>query len=209
MKAIVFIGIQGCGKGTQAKLLSEFSGYQHINIGDLLRRQVAAASELGMKVQSIISRGELVPDEVVFEIVSGSLEPGARGIIFDGFPRTREQAEYLIEHYDVIRVYNLELSKQEAISRISARRICQSCGHNFNIISLKPKISGICDACGGELITRPDDTPASIENRINEFYEQTYNLIQFFETKQLLKNVSADQTIEEIFAQLKADYSSM
>ncbi len=209
MNAIVFLGIQGCGKGTQAKLLSEFTGYQHINIGDLLRKQVTANSDLGNKVKAIIGRGELVPDEVVFEIVSKSLEPSAEGVVFDGFPRTKAQAKYLLSHYNVKRVYFLDLSKEEAIQRISARRICPDCGQNYNLMTQKPVKEGVCDSCKGKLIVRPDDKPASIEKRILEFYEQTYQLKEVFDENNLMVNIPADQDIDSIFTQLKADFSKI
>jgi len=195
---IVFLGIQGSGKGTQAKLLAEETGFQHINIGDLFREQVAKGTELGKKVQAIITRGDLVDDELVFEIVQSSLALGCPGIIFDGFPRTPAQAEYLLSHYNVKRVFYLELSAAEAISRIEARRICSFCGENYNLISRKPAKEGSCDICGGALKQRADDTGEAIKKRVNEFYAQTFQLKELFKAKAKLVEIPAGLPIEKL-----------
>jgi adenylate kinase len=135
MQCIVIFGIQGSGKGTQAKLLSESLGYQHVNIGDLLRDQVSRGTELGNEVKAVIARGELVEDELIFRLIANAIQANAKGIVFDGFPRTEAQAEHLGKHFTVRKVFYLDLSEEEAISRIGARRVCQSCGENFNLIA--------------------------------------------------------------------------
>jgi adenylate kinase len=137
------------------------------------------------------------------------LEPSAEGVVFDGFPRTKAQAKYLLSHYNVKRVYFLDLSKEEAIQRISARRICPDCGQNYNLMTQKPVKEGVCDSCKGKLIVRPDDKPDSIEKRILEFYEQTYQLKEVFDENNLMVNIPADQDIDSIFTQLKADFSKI
>ncbi len=195
---IVFLGIQGSGKGTQAKLLAEETGFQHINIGDLFREQISKGSELGKKVQAIITRGDLVEDELVFDLVQSSLAPDCPGIIFDGFPRTPAQAEYLLAHYNVKRVYYLDLSEADAISRIEARRICSGCGENYNLISRRPSQEGICDICGADLIQRADDTGEAIRKRVNEFYMQTFQLKELFKQKAALVELSASQPIRDL-----------
>jgi adenylate kinase len=195
---IVFLGIQGSGKGTQAKLLAEETGFQHINIGDLFREQISRGSELGKKVQAIITRGDLVEDELVFELVQDSLEPDCPGIIFDGFPRTPTQAEYLLAHYNVTRVYYLELSAADAISRIEARRICSVCGENYNLISRIPAKEGTCDVCGGALKQRSDDTGEAIKKRVNEFYAQTFQLKELFKVKATLVEIPAGLPIDKL-----------
>ncbi len=197
-EVIVFLGIQGSGKGTQAKLLAEETGYQHINIGDLFREQISKGSELGKKVQAIITRGDLVEDELVFELVQSSLSPDCPGIIFDGFPRTLAQAEYLLSHYHVKRVFYLELSEADAIARIEARFICSKCGENYNLISRKPALEGICDTCGGTLKQRADDTGEAIRKRVNEFYMQTFQLKELFSQKADLVELSASLPIMEL-----------
>ncbi len=208
LDVIVFLGIQGSGKGTQADLLAERTGFQHINIGDLFREEVSKQTELGKKVQAIIAKGELVQDDLVFEIVNASLAKNCPGVIFDGFPRTLAQAEYLLRNYNVIRVYYLELSAEDAIARIEARRVCSSCGENYNILSKKPKQEGICDKCGSQLIQRADDSGEAIRQRVKEFYAQTFALKEFFANKGLLRELSARQRIAEIQREIVADLQS-
>lgn len=202
MKCYVFFGIQGSGKGTQAELLSKELNYQHINIGDLFRTQVALKTALGSKVSEIIRKGELVPDDLVFELVVSSLRPGCEGIVFDGFPRTLMQAEYLIEHFQVMRVFFLELSEETAIGRISSRRVCAACGANYNLVTNSPKIEGKCDACSGELTIRNDDRPEAISKRLKEFYDQTIVLQDFFANHGVLSRIDASGEVDEIASQI-------
>jgi len=201
---IVFLGIQGSGKGTQAKLLADSIGFQHINIGDLFREQVAKGTELGKEVNSIITSGSLVSDELVFKLVSSTLNPASKGVIFDGFPRTPAQAEYLLSHYQVRCVFYLELSEAEAISRIEGRRVCKRCGENYHILNRKPRQEGICDTCGGTLIQRADDSGEAIRKRVGEFYAQTFALKEFFAEKHLLVVIPALGSITEIEAEIKS-----
>ncbi|HPK59284.1 MAG TPA: nucleoside monophosphate kinase [Candidatus Cloacimonas sp.] len=202
---IVFLGIQGSGKGTQAELLAEKTGFQHINIGDLFREQISKQTELGKKVQSIIAKGELVNDELVFELVNSSLSTSCPGVIFDGFPRTQAQAEYLLQHYNVLRVYYLELTETEAIERIEARRLCSSCGATYNILHKKPTREGICDVCGSSLIQRTDDNGEAVRKRVKEFYKQTFALKEYFEVMDLLKEIPARDSIEIIQQKIITD----
>jgi adenylate kinase len=202
MQCFVFFGIQGSGKGTQAELLSEALNFQHINIGDLFREQVMQRTDLGLKVQDIIGRGELVPDDLVFEIVDRSLLPERRGIVFDGFPRTLNQARYLVKHFQVLRVFFLELGEQQAIARIASRRVCTICGQNFNLVSNKPKVENTCDECGGDLSIRNDDRPEAISKRLNEFYNQTLGLRDFFAQHGLLSDIDAGRGIDEVAAEI-------
>lgn len=209
MQCYVFFGIQGSGKGTQAELLSESLNYQHINIGDLFRDQVMRQTGLGLQVQDIIGRGDLVPDSLVFEIVSSSLLPGRQGIVFDGFPRTLPQAEYLVEHFEVRQVFFLGLDETTAIARISSRRICGVCGQNYNLVSDPPSREGFCDECGGELIIRNDDKPEAISRRLREFYEQTLALKEFFASRGLLCEIDASLEIEKVAAAIQETIDSL
>lgn len=202
MNAIVFLGIQGSGKGTQAKLLAERLHYQHVNIGDLFRMHTAGQTELGLKVKSVIERGELVSDELVFEVITGSITPDALGIVFDGFPRTACQAEYLVQHYNVTDVIYLDLSEENALRRMTSRWHCPSCKATYNTISQPPVQTGICDHCGTALVQRADDTPEAINQRFKEFFAQTYGLIDLFTTAGILRRVSAEGEIESIAASI-------
>jgi adenylate kinase len=202
MQCIVIFGIQGSGKGTQAKLLSDRLGYQHVNIGDLLRDQVYRKTQLGMEVQSVISSGSLVDDDLIFRLIDGSIDKSAAGIVFDGFPRTDAQAEHLVANFSVRKVFYLELEESEALARIGARRVCQTCGENYNLTSKKPSKDGICDICGGELGIRSDDRPEAIHERMTAFYDQTEGLTRYFESLGLLTRIPADKSVEEVFQAL-------
>ncbi len=198
MQCYVIFGIQGSGKGTQAELLSRDLDFQHVNTGDLFRYQVTHKTDLGNKVTEIISRGELVPDELVFQIVKSSLKEGCKGIVFDGFPRTMNQAKYLVEHFRVMQVFFLELAEEEAIRRISSRRVCSNCGQNFNLITSSPKRENTCDICGGDLMIRNDDKPEAITRRLKEFYEQTIVLKDYFAGLGLLTEINASTDIKTV-----------
>jgi len=202
MKCFAFLGIQGSGKGTQAEKLSYYLHYQHINIGDLFRYHVSHETELGLEVRKIIQRGELVPDHLVFSLINHSIAEKTQGIVFDGFPRTIPQAEFLVAHYDLLQVFYLILTESEAKDRISFRRVCSSCGTNYNLHSSPPQKPDICDTCGSELIIRPDDQPAAIEKRFQEFYQQTQPLVEFFRAKGVLVEVLANQSIPQIYQTL-------
>lgn len=198
MNSIIIFGIQGSGKGIQAKLLSARLGYQHIDIGDLLRYHISHHTAIGQQIQSAISRGELMPDVLIFQLIKSTLDKMAHGIVFDGFPRTLAQAEYLIKHFKVQMAFYLQLDEDKAIARIQNRRVCKSCGANYNLNSHKPQHDGICDRCGSELIVRMDDTPEAMAKRIQAFYQQTQGLMGYFENHGLLRVIDADKTPEAI-----------
>ncbi|MCB5261199.1 MAG: nucleoside monophosphate kinase [Candidatus Cloacimonetes bacterium] len=203
--AIVFLGIQGSGKGTQAELLAQHIGFLHVNIGDLLREQVSLGTEIGAEVKSIIQKGELAPDEVVFGLIDTRLEACCDGVVFDGFPRTLFQAEFLMHHYRVTRVYYLDLKKSEAIQRIQGRIVCSQCGTNFHLRNHPPQKKGICDLCGGKLFTRGDDSPSAIQKRVAAFYEETFILKSFFENKGMLITLPATKSIKELETMILED----
>lgn len=203
MQCYVFFGIQGSGKGTQAELLSRDLNFQHVNIGDLFRDQVSRQTELGQRVQAVIARGELVSDDLVFEIIGASLVSGREGIVFDGFPRTLKQAQYLVEHFEVRQVFFLELEEAVAVARISSRRVCSSCGANYNLISHSPLHENVCDLCGGELAIRRDDRPEAIAQRLKEYYEQTEVLREFFAGLNILAPIDASSSVTSISASIR------
>lgn len=204
--AIVFLGIQGSGKGTQAKLLAERTGYYHLNMGELLRAKSAINNPLGLRVKTVIDKGELVSDELAFEFIADTFRQEYAGVIFDGFPRTLNQAEYLIQHFRLQKVYYLELSEQEAVARIEGRRVCSGCGANYHLEFHPPQLRGVCDDCGHLLITRADDSPEATRERIRAFYEQTYMLKSYFERLGYLQSISAQGTIPEIHERIIADF---
>jgi len=209
MNAIVFLGIQGSGKGTQAKLLSELTGYRHVNIGEILRVQIQERTELGRYAEEIITHGNLVSDELVINLIERETRQESKGIIFDGFPRTKAQALDLLHKHNLLRVYYLDLSEEDAVKRISSRRICQNCGENYNLITYLPMVSHTCDACGGQLYRRPDDEPAAIHKRIAEFYKQTHKLRDLFSQRELLVAVPANAPINQIAEFIKQDVQTL
>ncbi|RLC52268.1 MAG: nucleoside monophosphate kinase [Candidatus Cloacimonadota bacterium] len=195
---IILIGIQGSGKGTQAELLAEKFGWKHINVGELFRQNIEQKTELGLKAKSYIEKGELVPDELVFDLIETALKSAKNGFVLDGFPRNMKQAEYLLNHFRIDKVILLDLPDKSAIKRLTSRRVCEKCGAVYNLLFKKPKVEGICDKCGGNLIQRKDDTEVVISKRIEKFHQETGKVIEFFAAKNLLVKIDADRDLKEI-----------
>lgn len=202
MKNIIFIAPPAAGKGTQSQMLKEKYGYVHISTGDLLRAEIASGSELGCEVKNIIDKGNLVSDELMIDIIKSKLtEIKGKPFILDGFPRTLNQAEsldgILDDNYETI---YLELSREDAVKRIEGRLTC-SCGksYNMNDESLKPKVAGICDICGKELVKRDDDNAQAFIVRYDNFLINTKVLIDYYKNKNKLHIVDVNRNINDIF----------
>lgn len=213
---VILLGAPGAGKGTHAKRLSSLLGIPHISTGDIFREEMEKNSELGQEVRRYVESGELVPDEVVNQIVKKRLSQDdcKKGFILDGYPRTLQQAEALEQILKELslplkKVINLVVSEEEIIRRLSGRRICRNCGAIFHIVNMPPKKEGICDYCGGELYQRDDDKPEAIRHRLAVYHKQTEPLIRFYEEKGLLVNVNCEvpleQSVEEIVKILQDD----
>jgi adenylate kinase len=213
---VILLGAPGAGKGTHAKRLSSLLGIPHISTGDIFREEMEKNSELGQEVRRYVESGELVPDEVVNQIVKKRLSQDdcKKGFILDGYPRTLQQAEALEQILKELslplkKVINLVVSEEEIIRRLSGRRICRNCGAIFHIVNMPPKKEGICDYCGGELYQRDDDKPEAIRHRLAVYHKQTEPLIRFYEGKGLLVNVNCEvpleQSVEEIVKILQDD----
>ncbi len=211
---VILLGAPGAGKGTHAKRLSAILGIPHISTGDIFREEIEKNSDLGLQVKSHVEKGELVPDDLVNEVIRKRLtrEDCKGGFILDGYPRTIHQAEALekiLEEFSLPlkKVINLEVSEEEIIRRLSGRRICRNCGAIFHITNMPPKQEGICDYCGGELYQRDDDTPEAIRHRLVVYHKQTEPLLRFYENKGLLVNlnceVSLEQSVEKMLNILK------
>ena len=194
----VFLGIQGSGKGTQAAMLCKKMGFVHVNLGDLFRNHIANQTEIGKEASLYISKGLLVPDEVVFKVIDDTFQKTKNSLILDGFPRNLHQAEHLIKHHKIKKVIYLELSDEIAMNRMLARRLCLSCGIDFNLLSKRPKKEGACDSCEKELVKRNDDNEEAIKNRLALFHAETQPLKKFFDKLGLLVVIDANATIEEV-----------
>lgn len=202
---LVLLGPPGSGKGTQAKVLAQTLNALHIAPGDIFRREVKERTELGLMVESIMARGELVDDSVTVKIIGKELEEeaGAKGFIFDGFPRNLYQAEALESLLNGLGMkldmaINIVVSDQELLKRGMARRVCRGCGRPYNLDSLPPKTEGVCDVCGGELYQRDDDKEAAMRERFRIYREATEPLVDYYRKKGILYVVDGEKTVEEV-----------
>ena len=187
MLRTVLLGPPGAGKGTQAVRIVEKYNVPHISTGDIFRENIKNGTELGKKAQEYMNKGELVPDDLVIEIATTRLlaDDCKNGFLLDGFPRTVYQAEkldaFLEEHgMKLDKVIDIEVEKEELITRLTGRRVCKACGASFHVVNIPPKTEGICDNCGGELFQRADDTVETVENRIAVYIEQTMPLVDYY-----------------------------
>lgn len=196
---IILLGAPGAGKGTVGKVLCEKLGICYISTGDAFRAAVAAKSELGRQVEGIMASGGLVPDEVTNKVVAERLSRPdcAKGFLLDGYPRTLDQAQFLdrtVGSAGLSMVFNVALSVEEIVRRLSSRRVCPKCKSVYNVISQPPKTVGVCDKCGEELVTRPDDAPDTIRKRIQVYEENTRPLEAYYDKRGLLVHVDNSTT---------------
>ncbi|MBI9108253.1 MAG: adenylate kinase [Spirochaetales bacterium] len=203
---LIFIGPPGAGKGTIATPICEKLGIPHISTGDLFRKAIKNKTTLGQKVQVIIELGDLVPDALTVALVKERLQDDDtnKGYILDGFPRTIGQADSLSDFSKIDAVINFTISDEQVVERLSGRRLCTNCGTGYHTETMKPQQEGICDKCGKQLIIRPDDSPVSIKNRLEVYYDQTEPLIEYYKNKNLLKDVDGSGTVAEVIANTKA-----
>ena len=200
-KRIILLGPPGAGKGTQAKLLAAKNGLAHLSTGDILRDEVTRDTELGRKAKGYMNRGDLVPDELIIDMIEGRLDEDG-GFILDGFPRTVTQAEALEKITAIDVVINIALMRDEVIRRLSSRRVCRDCGKIYNLLYNSPKNEGVCDACGGDLFQREDDRRDVIENRYDVYIDATAPLINFYKERGLVKDVDGSQATEKVSDQI-------
>ena len=207
---LIFLGPPGAGKGTQAKLLSNFSGIPQISTGDILRAAVRDESPMGVRAKSYMDSGALVPDEVVVGIAEERLSQGDcdKGFILDGFPRTVAQAESLSEMLErmgktITAVISIAVDEEELLERISGRRACEKCGKVYHLVYEPPKDITKCDLCGGILYQRDDDKKETMRKRLDEYRQKTAPLIEYYSGKGLLEEISGTGSIEEIQVQIR------
>ena len=197
---IIFLGPPGAGKGTQAQKICSALNIPQISTGDILRRAMKEGTETGRKAKSFIDAGQLVPDEVIIDIVKERLamDDCRQGYILDGFPRTVPQAEALDTFATINCVIELDVKDEVLVERLSGRRVCVKCGATYHLSMLNGKTT--CDVCGEELIQRNDDKAETVLNRLKVYHDQTAPLIGYYENKGLLKKVDGAQGLENTFA---------
>jgi adenylate kinase len=208
MRKFVIMGIQGSGKGTQAKLLADDLELEHLSVGDIFRWNVQHHTKLGAQVRRTVAGGRLVGDDVVEAVVRERLaaHDWNYGFIVDGFPRNARQAEFFLESYDIDGVINLHLPDQEVQRRVMARRLCSQCGLDYNLIAHRPQVPEVCDVCGGALVSRADDNPEALAIRLADYHEQTKPLIAIFERKEFVATIDATRSVPEVQAAIREHF---
>ena len=204
-RAVIFLGPPGSGKGTQAKELAKWYGVPHLSTGDMLREHVANGTPLGCKAKPLMERGELVPDSLVLKMVAERIDrPDCfHGFVFDGFPRTVAQAKYLAEllrrqGFKQPSVIHMVIPVSVLMKRLTGRRSCKIGGEIYNIYERPPKVEGVCDNDGGELIHRPDDREEVVAPRLNAYEKLTAPLVQYYRKYGALHDVNANRKVEEV-----------
>ena len=209
MKAIILLGAPGAGKGTIAEGIKAATDYIHVSTGDMLRAAVKAGRPVGLEAKAFMEKGELVPDNVIMKIVTERLEEGKADAhyLFDGFPRTTEQAlmldDVLKSHGgQVEQVFLLDVPREILVDRLSGRRVCKNCGAVYHIRNIPSKVAGVCDLCKGPLYQRSDDTEETVLNRLEVFKKQTQSLIDYYDKKKVLFRVDAGKKKENTQAEI-------
>jgi adenylate kinase len=200
VRKFIIMGIQGSGKGTQAKLLAEDLELEHFSVGDIFRWNVQHHTKLGAQVKRIMASGRLVDDDLVESVVEERLSDHDwnYGFIIDGFPRNARQAEFFLESYDIDGVIDLHLPDEEVMRRVLARRLCSGCGLDYNLIAHRPQIPETCDVCGSTLVAREDDNPEALAIRLAHYHDETKPLIEIFERKEFVATVDATRPVDEV-----------
>ncbi|WP_368506027.1 adenylate kinase [Alkalihalophilus sp. As8PL] len=206
---LILMGLPGAGKGTQAERIVEKYDIPHISTGDMFRAAIKGETELGLKAKSFMDAGELVPDEVTIGIVRERLSQGdcEKGFLLDGFPRTVAQAEALEDMLSSMErsldyVLNIEVPEQLLMDRLTGRRVSPTSGKTYHMIYNPPKVEGVCDVDGKELIQRDDDKPETVKKRLEVNQQQAQPLIDFYTEKGYLRTVNGDQDITKVFEDL-------
>jgi len=203
---IVLLGAPGAGKGTQCKNLVAQYGLLHLSSGDILRRHRANGTELGEKAQSYMDSGALVPDEIIIEMMTEEIKQAPdSGFILDGFPRTVNQAVELQKALagtgrNIDAVLNLKIDDRIVVERLTGRRSCPQCGAVYHIKNLKPKVQGVCDHDGTELVQRSDDSPDVVANRLETYYRQSEPLVEYYKNNGTVFDFDAGRDPDEVKA---------
>jgi len=209
VRKFVIMGIQGSGKGTQAKLLAEDLDLEHVSVGDIFRWNVQHHTKLGAQVKRIVASGRLVGDDLVEAVVRERLtnHDWNYGFVVDGFPRNARQAEFFLESYDIDGVINLDLPDTEVQRRVLSRRLCSQCGLDYNLMAHRPQIENVCDVCGGRLVSRDDDNPEALAVRLLEYHEKTKPVIEIFQRKEYVATIDATYPKDKVQALIRESFS--
>ena len=205
------MGAPGTGKGTMSALIKDSYDVVHVSTGDMLRQAVAEKTAVGLKAQEYMNKGALVPDEIIHDIILERLAKDdiRKGFLFDGYPRTLEQAVDLDKILDTLdmkidRVINLEVGDEILKDRITGRRTCKDCKEIYHIRNKAPKVEGICDVCGGELVQRKDDTLEALSTRLEAYYASTRPVIEYYERKGLVSTIDAAKAADRVFEDIRS-----
>ena len=203
---IIMLGAPGAGKGTQAKKIAAKYAIPHISTGDIFRANIKNNTELGQKAKTYMDKGELVPDELVVDLIMDRFKEAdcANGYVLDGFPRTIPQAESLTKALSergeaVDYAVNVDVPDENIINRMSGRRACLNCGATYHIVYNPSKKEGICDTCGQQLVLRDDDKPETVKKRLSVYHDQTQPLIDYYKNEGILAEVDGTKDMEEVF----------
>jgi adenylate kinase len=196
----VIMGVQGSGKGTQAAVLARDLDLTQISVGDIFRWHVQNHTKVGAQVRRTMTTGELVGDDLVEKVVNDRLlqHDWNYGFILDGFPRNARQAEFFLESYDIDGVIHLELADEEVRRRVLSRRLCSRCGMDYNLIAHRPRQQDTCDVCGGELVSRRDDTEEALVARLRDWHEKTDPILALMRRKEKVATVDASASVETV-----------
>ena len=197
---LILLGAPGAGKGTQAAILCKELNIPTISTGNILRAAIKNGTPTGMKAKAFMDEGKLVPDEVIIGIINERLaeEDCANGYILDGVPRTMAQAEAMEQagiQFD--HVISIEIADETIVNRMSNRRVCEDCGASYHLVAVPPKTPGVCDACGGKLVQRKDDTPETVLARLEVYHKETEPLKGFYAERGLLRAVDDQPSVAD------------
>ena len=207
---VIMLGAPGAGKGTQAKKLAAAYSIPHISTGDIFRANIKEGTELGKKAKAYMDAGQLVPDELVCDLVVDRIQQDdcKNGYLRDGFPRTIPQAEALDAAVEKLGekidyAVNIDVPDDNIINRMSGRRACVGCGATYHIVFNPPKVEDVCDVCGKSLILRDDDKPETVKTRLDVYHAQTQPLIDYYAGRGVLVTVDGTQNMDKVFADIK------
>ncbi|TFH11700.1 MAG: adenylate kinase [Candidatus Atribacteria bacterium] len=202
LRHVVLLGPPGAGKGTQAKQIINELGLVHLSTGDILRDEVSRETELGKTAKGFMDRGDLVPDQLIIDMIRGRIEAADQGFLLDGFPRTTAQAEALAAFATIDVVLNIGLAREEVVRRLAGRRVCRDCGAIYNLTFNLAEGETTCAKCGGELYQRDDDKTEVIANRYDIYERSTAPLIEYYTRQGVVRTLDGAAGSENVFSEI-------